>query len=260
MKKCHVCGHEKFFTVHSYNEPDRYEKLAGIQEVNRCWVRCMKCGFYLQIRNYDFADLKKIYTNGYRDRHLRGESISEAYERIINIKNSENQDRFIWFATNAKYADSTSVLDIGSGLGVWPAVLRDAGYDVNCVEINEASVDFIYEKLGLMCFENLDSVYGAYDVVSMIHILEHIEHPKMFLKEAGFRIKKGGYLFVEVPDASEFSYLEKNHEEFNSCHLAFYNMANLHRTIESADLTVVDMRLVKTKDRKLSRIMCLATN
>jgi len=260
MNRCSICGNEKFLTVHSYSEPDKYESWVGIQNVNRCWVRCMKCGFYMQIRNYELSELEKIYKHGYRDKKFRGESIEHAFKRIINAEKSENESRYLWFAMNIEYTENKRVLDIGSGIGVWPHLLKRAEYDVECVEENEVSINFLYEQLGLSCFNGLDSVSGQYDTVTLLHVLEHIEDPDSFLKKVRLLLKKGGHLFVEVPDSIEFSYLDQHHDEFNSCHVAFYNMGSLYRIIEACGFNVVDMHLEKTEARNLSRVMCLAIN
>lgn len=258
--KCSICDNEKFFTVHTYDEPDKYEKWVGIEDVTRNWVCCMKCGFYIQIRNYELSQLESIYENGYRDEKFRGESIQHAFDRISTIKESENESRYLWFAMNLIYSQNRRVLDVGSGIGVWPYLLQRANYEVSCVEENRVSVDFIYENMGIKCFEGIDSVNGEYDAVTLIHILEHIEDTKSFLAKIKTLLKKGGHLFVEVPDAIEFSYLDKNHDEFNSCHVAFYNMSSLFKTLEWGGFTVVDMHHEHTKARNLSRTMCIAVN
>ena len=259
--KCLICGNAKnFLTVHSYNEPDRYEHWVGIEDVNRSWVRCMKCGFYMQIRNYELPTLEQIYKSGYRDEKFRFESIEEAFNRINAIENNENESRYIWLATNIKYDDNKNVLDIGSGIGVFPNILKRAGYNVTCVEENETSINFIYEQLGVKCFQGIDKVVGTYDMVTVVHVFEHIEDVESFLMAIKGVLRTGGKLFVEVPDDSEFTYLDKNNDEFNSCHVSFYSMGSLYRVLESNGFTVIDMHLEKTKQRNLSRVMCLAIN
>jgi SAM-dependent methyltransferase len=257
--KCLVCHNKQFHTIFSYDKPDKYEKWVGIENINRSWVQCVNCGFYMQIRDYDLEILEGIYRNGYRDKKFRGESISKAFDRIMAIKDNENQARFIWFAMNKSYEDSKCVLDIGSGIGVWPAILKTAGYDVNCVEENELSIEFIQDRLGFFCYSDIDCVDKQYDTVSLIHVLEHISKPDDFLKVVKQKIKPSGSVFIEVPDSIEFSYLNKNHDEFNSCHVCFYDMSSLYRLLTRNGFTVVDMHEEKTM-RSLSRIMAIAIN
>jgi SAM-dependent methyltransferase len=259
--KCWICGNaKKFISVHSYDKPDKYEKWMDIKDVNRCWVRCMKCGFYIHVRGYNLSELEPIYKSGYRDEKFRGEPIQHAFDRITTAVESENEARYLWFAMNVTYTESRKVLDIGSGIGVWPWLLKRAEYDVACVEENEISINFIKTKLDMTCFDSIDAVLDQYDTVTLVHVLEHIEHPIAFLRKVKKLIRKGGNLYVEVPDSIEFTYLDKDHDEFNSCHVAFYNMGSLYRVIEASGLTVTDMHVERTKERNLSRVMCLAVN
>ncbi len=259
--KCLICGNaDGYITVHQYSVPDKYEQWMGIQSINRSWVRCIDCGFYRQLRNYDISKLEKIYKRGYREKKFRGETIEEAFNRINHIANSENEKRYIWFAMHSTHKDTCKILDVGSGIGVFPYALKVADYDVQCVEENEISVDFIFEKLGLACYRGIEHANGLFDALSLIHVLEHIENPIKFLKIAKAKIKSGGYIFIEVPDSSEFNYLDKNHDEFNSCHTVFYDMGSLYSVLNLAGFEVKDMHIEKTTDRELTRIMCIATN
>jgi SAM-dependent methyltransferase len=259
--KCTICDYAKdWVAVNVYDQPDKYEKWLEINQVHRSWVKCLKCGFHQQIRNYPLWQLEHIYKDGYRSVEFRGETIQHAFKRIMAIENNENESRYIWFAMNTRHSEAEKVLDIGSGIGVWPALLKKAEYDVTCVEENEHSVDFIYDELGLPCYEGLKSVTGEFDTVSLIHVLEHIEEPDNFLQVAKEHLRKNGFLFIEVPDAIEFDYLPEEHDEFNSTHVSFFDTSSLYKLLDRNGFKVTDMHRVTHKQRDLSRIMCLATN
>lgn len=258
--KCIICGKTSQWECLSvHDKPDKYERWVGIEDVSRSWFKC-DCGFVQQLRNYPLWQIERIYDDGYRDAEFRGESIEHAFERISNAKDSENEKRFFWFGLHRKYLDSCCVLDVGSGLGVWPALLKRAEYKVCCVEKNEVSKRFLHENLNLPCVDDLDETTGEYDVVSLIHVLEHIERPDSFLKKVKKRIRKGGAVFIELPDAIEFDHLPLDHDEFNSCHVAFYNIDSLYRLLDRNGFYVTDMHRVHYEGRNLYRIMCLATN
>jgi 2-polyprenyl-3-methyl-5-hydroxy-6-metoxy-1,4-benzoquinol methylase len=237
-KKCIICGGDAQKTKFGYTKPDKYERWVGLKNIKRLWVRCKDCGFYWQLRNYPLLKLEKIYENGYRDSVFRGETIKEAYDRVQSYRmtgGSENEARYIWFAKNIKFEKAKRVLDVGSGLGVWPQILKDAGFDVTCVDENRDSVDFISE-LGMQCYYHLsdvivrDNVLSQFDTVSLVHVLEHIENIDGFLSE--IRSRLNGYLFVEVPEASEFDLLSKDHDDFNSCHQWFFEADSLWAILE----------------------------
>jgi SAM-dependent methyltransferase len=254
-KKCIICGGKPEKTKFGYCKPDKYEKWVGLEDIKRLWVKCKDCGFYWQMRNYPLSKLETIYAAGYRSRSLQGETIEAAYFRVQSYRvtgTSENEPRYLWFAKNIKYLKANKVLDVGSGLGVWPKILQDAGFDVTCVDTNWDSVRFI-QDLGMKCYYHLSDVVGQFDTVSLIHILEHIQDIDGFLKQV--RARLNGYLFVEVPESSEFDFLSKHHDDFNSCHQWFFNYDSLWKVLERNGFSPFT-RIVRRKHGK-SRLLML---
>ncbi len=251
--KCLICGKDDWSVIHSYDKPDKYEKWMGIKDVQRSWEQCF-CGFYQSRRNYPIEDLQKIYTDGYRDKGFRHKSIDEAFQYVINIPNkkSENERRLEHFM--GIIDNSNSVLDVGSGLGVFPKRLKDNGYHVECIELNKESRRFINDVLGIVCVPYIPS-YIKFDVVTLIHVLEHIPHPVLFLK--GIRESINKALYIEVPDASEFDNLDKGHNEFASDHVYFYNLATLLEIVQETGFNMAHAFYSHYKERGLTRLTML---
>jgi 2-polyprenyl-3-methyl-5-hydroxy-6-metoxy-1,4-benzoquinol methylase len=96
-----------------------------------------------------------------------------------------------------------------------------------------------------------------FDVVSVIHVLEHIEDPVEFLISLHDSLKPDGKLFIEVPDAIEFETLIPIHDEFNSCHTHFYDVSTLCRVLARSVYNVTDIHRKYYKERNLHRIMAV---
>jgi len=255
---CPICQSDKSKPIkgYSYTKPDRYENYMKIGGIKRKWVGCNECPTIYQIRNYEIKDLEKIYQNGYRDVSFRGETIEQAFKRVSQ-NDSENIQRFVWFGAHVKHEDSKNILDIGSGIGIWPYLLKNAEYNVTCVEENEHSVNFIYEKLKLTCYR---SIYPKqeFDAISLVHVLEHISDPLGFLENLKIYIRPKGYLFIEVPSA-EFGKLPKDHDDFNSCHVVSYTIDTLCMLLQKSDFDVKHISKIYYKDRQLTRLLLIAT-
>ena len=227
-----------------------------IKDVDRDWSRCMECGHYQQSRNYYLADLEKIYEDGYRNFKFRGETIKQSYNKIMGTPNNENSQRCEWFIENI--GEVKTVIDIGSGLGVFPKFLSNSGYSVDCVEANKYSREFIKFNLKIPCYMTMPK--RNYDVITLVHVLEHFENPLTFLKLFQRCLTpEGGKLFIEVPDAVEFELLDKNHDEFNSCHCHFFTSETLTKLLNQCGYEVLAEHDIHYKERNLSRIWMIAT-
>jgi len=247
--KCIICDSTKFEEIFLYATPDKYEKYMGIESIDRDWARCIECGHYQQERNYPLADLEKIYEDGYRNFDFRGETIKQAYNKVVGNPDNENKQRCEWFIDNI--GEVRTILDFGSGLGVFPEFLANRGYSVDCVEANKYSQEFIEFDLRIPCYKSMPA--NKVDVTTLVHVLEHIEKPLDFLP-----LLNTDKVFVEVPDAIEFELLDKSHDEFNSCHCHFFTKNSLERLLTQSGYKVMAKDDIHYKQRNLSRILMIA--
>jgi 2-polyprenyl-3-methyl-5-hydroxy-6-metoxy-1,4-benzoquinol methylase len=205
--------------------------------------------------------LRDIYSH-YRDTSFRNETLEQIFDRVdrLSPSESENHYRYHWFSNHVGGIPRT-VLDIGSGFGIWPNILRKNGWKVVCTEPNQESCDFINNVLKIKCVNSfsLDDINQQFDVVSLVHVLEHIRTPKSLLEAIREILVYNGKLFVEVPDQTEFSTLDINNDEFNSTHLWFFDVTSLY-TLLSKSFRVTDIHRVHYESRGLYRILALCQN
>ena len=256
---CYLCNSNNTRLVQGHTEPDKYMRSACIIKGWE-WYYCSGCGLYFQPNPLSFQELEEIYSH-YRDKDMRGVTIEEEFDRIMAIipQDSENYYRYRWFGNH--YEGRGRMLDIGSGLGVWPYQIKTGlGFDIQCVEPNVDCAAFINDSLNIPCLsgyfypENYDDLF---DVVSVVHVLEHMADPEDLLVKARSVLRLHGKLFIEVPDSVQFSQLPPEHDEFNSAHLFFFNVQTLATLVENAGFNVTDIHRVYHEGRDLSRILML---
>jgi len=105
---------------------------------------------------------------------------------------------------SAKLASTGRLLDIGCGNG---AFLRSSsralpGWSFCGSEFDlrhRAAVEGISGVEGLYS-GSLAEIPGEFDVISLIHVLEHIPAPTALLKQVVTKLRSGGMLVVQVPD------------------------------------------------------------
>jgi len=259
LNVCTCCLGNDFINKYVYTLPDKYEQYCGLVDIDRSWAKCFHCGHWQSFRNYDVSKLLKVYIDGYRDQKFRGEDIQESFDKIMSMPKSENSERVKWLVPKI-FGANGKLLDIGSGLGVFPYAMKKEGFKVWCTELNKDSFKFINDTLRIPCTSgNLHSDYDkTFSVVSFVHVLEHFEKPVMVLGNHRRYMQDRCKVFIEVPDACEFDYLPPEHDEFNSCHVNFFTVSSLSRIVENAGFKVLEISSKHYYSRNLSRILMLA--
>lgn len=99
-------------------------------------------------------------------------------------------------------------LDVGAGQGGMLVELkhRFPNAELLGIEPSAAGVEFCRSRHGMkvqqLSWECLatDELHGSFDLVTLIHVLEHVLDPLRCLQSAIGRLSEQGYLYVEVPD------------------------------------------------------------
>lgn len=160
-------------------------------------------------------------------------------ERIIpgavSLKTlSEHYARYI-FAR--KYCDNNIVLNVASGCGYGSEVLIGNRNEVYNVDISENLTAYGNKRYGsyknhFLCMDaqNLRFPDAFFDVVVSFETIEHLPHPKKFIKECHRVLKNNGILILSTPNkiiTSPFS--TKPYNQFHYKEWDFTGLRNLFR-------------------------------
>lgn len=135
------------------------------------------------------------------------------------------------------------VLDVGGGLGVFRAQLEAAtNWTVDLAELNCMAMDRIESGRGGTFYydilEERSSLIGAYDLVFVFDVIEHLPEPTIFLRSSLAHLKSGGALLVNVPA------LEWCRSAFDAAvgHIRRYDAALMKREVTGLPLSELEMR------------------
>jgi len=90
-----------------------------------------------------------------------------------------------------------SMLDVGCAAGALMRLAKESGWRVAGVEPNENSKKQA-EQFGSV-YRDLAEVDKAFDLVSAVHVLEHVSDPLMFLRQLVALARPGGEILIVVP-------------------------------------------------------------
>lgn len=102
-----------------------------------------------------------------------------------------------------KHTEGESLLDVGTGSGLLPHMARARGYDVEGTDLSKHVSDNVPAKAGFAIhhgvLEAIDFL-RKYDIVTMLHVLEHTSNPVSTMNRCKELLHKGGYVVVVVPN------------------------------------------------------------
>jgi len=135
------------------------------------------------------------------------------------------------------------VLDVGAGGGVLREQLeRHTSWTIDIADLNGPALAQARPGRGrILCYDVLRpqaDLVGAYDVVLLFDVLEHIVARRPFLEATLRHVKPGGHFLLNVP-AWQFLY---SAYDVAAGHVLRYRKATLAAEMAGTDFEILDMR------------------
>ena len=186
--------------------------------------------------------LSKLYHTG-TYRVTSGKRFSSFFEFLIYSFRLQRKRRIERFKKKGR------ILDIGCGRGLFLHVMQRNGWDVLGVELNDDTASYAREKYGLKVITGSplgwDIPDESLDVITVNHVLEHLDNPIEMLSVCRKLLKKGGLLVIAIPNIDSLQasagkslwfHLDVPH------HLCHFSESGLKKLLEGNDLRILKVR------------------
>ncbi len=189
---CPICKKEtdRYFRAKDYNRKITSEKFN--------YYRCNSCGLiFLSPLPHD---LGKYYPNDYY-------SIPSSIDEVAKAAEFERYKIDIV----QQFAASGRLLEIGPAYGSFLYLAKQAGFDVEAIEMDLKCCKFISETIGVKAIQNNDPIEALkntapYNVVALWHVIEHLPDPWKTLKAIFDKLQPGGFLLIAAPNPDAFQF------------------------------------------------------
>ena len=215
---CHICGQPSLHPVPGY------EKFYRVTSDCKPWPQggklavCLDCGCAQAVLDEVWRrDADRIYSEYTIYHQSQGAVEQSVFDQATGAPLTRSARLVQRLKKETSLPPKGRLLDVGCGNG---ALLKAFGAAVPNWELFGAEVNDRYraavEKIpGVRGFfaGPAQEAPGQYDLITLIHALEHIPSPQNFLRGLREKLTPGGMLLVQVPDCEQnpFMFLVADH-------------------------------------------------
>ncbi|HOW28626.1 MAG TPA: class I SAM-dependent methyltransferase [Elusimicrobiota bacterium] len=196
------------------------------------WL-CRDCGMVYQSPHLDTAALQSFYGNEYRRLYRGNNAIPEDY-----IDRGKRRGEAIsTFMKSHGISIGKAVLEIGCGPG---GILKC--FDANGHEVTGTEWDHHCVKAGKVL--GIDIIYGGidqllplkkkYDFVIFNHLIEHLDNPVLFLRNAQNLMHTQSILYIETPGLRHPDTMGHFRDTIQLAHLTYFDSFTLNSLLKAA--------------------------
>lgn len=193
IKECAACLSQNVKHVMAISDHSISKENFNISECGQCGFRYTQdppaedyCGRYYQSEDYiSHSDTSTglIFTVYHWVRNIM---LGRKYKLIQSLNGPK------------------TLLDVGSGTGYFPAFMKDKGYEVMGIEVDDHARNYSQEKFGLNVKSPSDlkdgNIRERFGYITLWHVLEHLYQPDDYMKHFANLLTTDGHLIIAIPN------------------------------------------------------------
>lgn len=203
-RKCPVCFSKQISK--SIKAPNQHGQKTLKEKESFSYFKCGQCGIiYLDGFKIDNAYYQTYYS--FPEANKKSIALHIIEKRLDKFSNYKKRMLVNQYCVSKH--KKIAVLDIGCGSGNFLASLDKATY--NAVGIERDRKEFLIckqKKLNVHCSDILTSnmLGKKFDVITMWHVIEHIQDPHKLLKRVNKLLKQDGVVIMTSPNCDSLGY------------------------------------------------------
>lgn len=230
IEPCPMCGGGTLALAHRFETRPEGENDFGFTPYRRELWRCGSCGHFVNRHGFP---LDQLYEDKYVDA-VYGARLEQSFARIMALPPTQSDNRQRLQRIEAYVAARGAglprrALDVGAGLGVFPAVLAEAGWECLAIDPDPRATSHIEARTrsAARCgdFTTLPAE-RRFSLISFNKVLEHVRPMAAMLARSKQWLLSGGLVYVELPDGEAALDAGPEREEFFVEHYCAFSLAS----------------------------------
>lgn len=199
---------------------------------------CSSCGLVF-LSSFDHIETGFYEDSGMHTQHMNPES-------LLRTCAADDKRRFEYLR---RRIENKCLLDFGCGAAGFLLRAQEVAEKVYGVEIDQGFQPH-YRQKNLDVRNHITLFNEDFDLITLFHVLEHIQDPLALLAVLKEKLRPGGELIIEVPNANDALltlYRCKSFMAFTywSCHLYLFNASTLATLASKAGLRIKNLRHIQ---------------
>lgn len=253
---CVFCAARDHEAVGEFDAPPPGEIDFGFAPYHRVLWLCRGCGHV--VNRHDF-DLEEEVDQGIYAQATYGAERRAFFQRVMALPPEESDNlqrvaRVNRFAQRHGWGTDRRCLDIGSGLGVFPAALATSEWQCVAHSRSAQGAEMIADLAGVETWSGDFMAMSAdrrFNLVSFTRLLARIRTPIGMLAHARSFLDDGGAVYIELPDGeAALDVGGPEREEFFVEHFDAYSFASAALLVRKAGFRVVEQKRLREPSGK----------
>ena len=204
---CHLCGAEALDVVTGY------ERFRRVTSDCRPWpaggrlASCATCGTAQAVVDAAWRSAAAAIYAGYSIYQQADGAEQAVFDRETGEATRRSTRLVQRLIAHADLPPKGRLLDIGCGNGAFLRAFSDAmpAWSLLGSEVNDRyrSVIEAIDGVERLHTGRLEEISGPFDVIVMVHVLEHVASPGRLLEDLRSKLAPAGALVIQVPDRTQ---------------------------------------------------------
>ena len=218
-------------------------------ENGRGLVQCANCGLVFVAEQADPQELYALYGETY---FQNAESAEVGYTNYIADEGNIRQTARKRFAHIERFATKGRMIDIGCAMGFFVDEASKRGWQVEGLDISQFATEYVQKNFGHQAHYGslleVDLPKGAYELVTMWDVIEHVPDPQAYLMRVAELLKTGGVVELATPDVGSLPAQLTGKQwigyKLSDEHVYYFSVKTLSAMLDKAGFDVLHVRHV----------------